>query len=125
MIEIKYVSSNGEEYNLIGDRMRATSGYFHSYEWKASVTENTFGATVNEFTKDPVTYDLTLTVRGKESERKEFLNKITNAFEHDMVNLTAGRIYYGAYYIDCYIKKSSNEISSDNNSRTDCKIEIY
>ena len=49
MIEIKYVSSNGEEYNLIGDRMRATSGYFHSYEWKASVTENTFGATVNEF----------------------------------------------------------------------------
>ena len=125
MIEIKYVSSNGEEYNLIGDRMRATSGYFHSYEWKASVTENTFGATVNEFTKDPVTYDLTLTVRGKESERKEFLNKITNAFEHDMVNLTAGRIYYGAYYIDCYIKKSSNEISSDNNSRTDCKIGIY
>ena len=125
MIEIKYVSSNGEEYNLIGDRMRATSGYFHSYEWKANVTEDTFGATVNEFTKDPVTYDLTLTVRGKESERKEFLNKITNAFEHDIVNLTAGRIYYGAYYIDCYIKKSSNEISSDNNSRTDCKIGIY
>ena len=27
MIEIKYVCSNGEEYNLIGDKMRATSGY--------------------------------------------------------------------------------------------------
>lgn len=30
MIEIKYVCSNGEKYNLIGDKMRATSGYFHA-----------------------------------------------------------------------------------------------
>ena len=29
MIEIKYVCSNGKEYSLVGDRMRATSGYFH------------------------------------------------------------------------------------------------
>ena len=42
-----------------------------------------------------------------------------------MVNLSPGRIYYGKYYIDGYIKKSSNEVSGENNSRTDCKIEIY
>ena len=34
MIEIKYVCSNGKEYNLVGNRMRPTSGYFHEYEWK-------------------------------------------------------------------------------------------
>ena len=125
MIEIKYVCSNGEEYNLIGDKMKATSGYFHEYEWKPNATEREMGATVNAFTKGPVIYDITLTVRGKEKERKQILNKLTNAFEYDVVNLTPGRIYYGEYYIDGYVKKSSNEVSNENNSRTDCKIEIY
>ena len=39
MIEIKYVCSNGKEYNLIGDRMRATSGSFHEYQWKSMTTD--------------------------------------------------------------------------------------
>lgn len=108
MIEIKYVCSNGEEYNLIGDKMRATSGYFHAYEWIPNTTEKEMGVAVNSFTKEPVVYDITLTVRGKEFERKQFLNKLTNAFEYDVVNLSPGRIYYGKYYIDGYIKKSSN-----------------
>lgn len=125
MIEIKYVCSNGEEYNLIGDKMRATSGYFHAYEWIPNTTEKEMGVAVNSFTKEPVVYDITLTVRGKEFERKQFLNKLTNAFEYDVVNLSPGRIYYGKYYIDGYIKKSRNEVSGENNSRTDCKIEIY
>ena len=125
MIEIKYVCSNGEEYNLIGDKMRATSGYFHAYEWTPNTTEKEMGVTVNSFTKEPVVYDITLTVRGKEFERKRLLNKLTNAFEYDVVNMSPGRIYYGEYYIDGYIKKSSNEVSSENNSRTDCKTEIY
>ena len=119
MIEIKYVCSNGEEYNLIGDKMRATSGYFHAYEWIPNTTEKEMGVAVNSFTKEPVVYDITLTVRGKEFERKQFLNKLTNAFEYDVVNLSPGRIYYGKYYIDGYIKKSSNEVSGENN-----KIEV-
>ena len=125
MIEIKYVCSNGEEYNLIGDKMKATSGYFHEYEWKPNATEREMGVTVNAFTKEPVTYDITLTVRGNEKERIQILNNLTNSFEYDVVNMTPGRIYYGEHYIDGYVKKSSNEVSSENNSRTDCKIEIY
>ena len=105
--------------------MRATSGYFHAYEWTPNTTEREMGVMVNAFAKEPVTYDITLTVRGKEKERKQILNKLTNAFEYDVVNLTPGRIYYGEYYIDGYVKKSSNEVSGENNSRTDCKIEIY
>lgn len=52
MIEIKYVCSNGEEYNLIGDKMRATSGYFHAYEWTPNTTEREMGVTVNAFAKN-------------------------------------------------------------------------
>ena len=65
MIEIKYVCSNGEEYNLIGDKMKPTSGYFHSYEWNPNTTERKMGVTVNSFTKDSAVYEITLTVRGR------------------------------------------------------------
>ena len=82
------------------------------------------GVTVNSFTKDPAVYEITLTVRGRVEERKEILDKITDAFERDVANLSPGRIYYGEYYIDCYIYKSSNEVSDKNNSRTDCKKSI-
>ena len=43
MIEIKYVCSNGEKYNLIVDKMRATSGYFHAYESTPNTTEREMG----------------------------------------------------------------------------------
>ena len=81
MIEIKYVCSNGEEYNLIGDKMRATSGYFHAYEWTPNTTEREMGVTVNAFAKEPVTYDITLTVRGKEKERTGYTERITGRAE--------------------------------------------
>ena len=49
MIEVKYICSNGEEYNLIGDKMRATSGYFHAYEWKPNTTEREMDDRYNKF----------------------------------------------------------------------------
>ena len=64
MIEIKYVCSNGKEYNLVGDRMRPTSGYFHDYEWKPMTTDQEIGADVYGFEKEPKTYQITLTFRG-------------------------------------------------------------
>lgn len=125
MIEIKYVCSNGKEYNLIGDRMRATSGYFHNYQWKKKVTEAGTGDNVYGFTKESVTYNLTLTLRGLLDERKRMLDELTNAFEYDIVNATPGRIYFGTYYIDCYIIESANEVSGVRNNWTDCKVSIY
>lgn len=125
MIEIKYVCSNRKEYNLIGNRMRATSGYFHSYEWKPNATQMEIGDDVYGFSKEAVTYSVTLTLKGKLDERKALLDELTNAFEYDVVNLTPGRVYFGNYYIECYIKASSNEVSKTWNNWTDCKVEIY
>ena len=51
MIEVRYISSNKKEYNLIGDKMRPTDGSFHSYEWTPEVIERKVGETVTGFTK--------------------------------------------------------------------------
>ena len=81
MIEIKYVCSNGKEYNLVGDRMRSTSGYFHSYEWKPMTTSQKLGVNVYDFEKEAKTYQITLTFRGKLEERKAMMDELTNCFE--------------------------------------------
>lgn len=125
MIEIKYVSSNGKEYDLIGDRMRGTSGNFHSYEWKQNSTNTEFGEDVYGFSKEAITYDITLTLRGLLEERKALLDELTDSFEHDIVNTTPGKIYYGEYYIECYIKRADNYISDQKNNWSDCKVEIF
>ena len=52
MIEIKYVCSNGKEYNLVGDRMRSTSGYFHSFDCKPMSTSQKLGVNVYDFDKE-------------------------------------------------------------------------
>lgn len=125
MIEIQYASSDGKEYNLVGDRMRATSGYFHEYEWKPMTTDQEIGADVYGFEKEPKTYQITLTFRGSLEERKAKMDELTNSFEYDIVNKTPGRIWFGRYYIDCYIKDAASKVSATKNNWTDMEIGIY
>lgn len=125
MIEIKYVCSNGKEYSLVGDRMRATSGSFHTYKWKQNATAKEIGDNVYGFSKDSITYSITLTTRGKLAERYQILNELINAFERDISNVTPGKIYFGKYYIECYIQKAENSVSGTWNNWSDCKIDIY
>ena len=125
MIEIKYASSDGKEYNLVGDRMRATSGYFHEYEWKPMTTDQEIGVDVYGFEKEPKTYQITLTFRGPLEERKAKMDELTNSFEYDIVNKTPGRIWFGRYYIDCYIKDTASKVSATKNNWTDMEIGIY
>ena len=125
MIEVKYVCSNGKEYNLIGDKLRPTNGYFHKYKWKQKATDTGMGDSVYGFSKESITYDITLTVRGSLEERKRQLDDLTNAWEYDIVNVKPGRIYFGKYYIEGYILEMSNEVSSAWNNWTDCKVAIY
>lgn len=108
---IKYKSSNGKSFDLVGKMMRVTEGSFHDYEWKISASKLKIGERVNEFTKEPAIYNLTITLRGEDSERKKMLNELRNAFEHDVATRTPGRITFGDYHIDCYIIKSKTGIS--------------
>ena len=83
------------------------------------------GADVYGFEKEPKTYQITLTFRGPLEERKAKMDELTNCFEYDVVNLTPGRIWFGNYYIDCYIKDMSSKVSSTRNCWTDMELGIY
>lgn len=124
-MNIKYVSSNGKEYDLIGEKMRITSGNFHSYEWNEDASETENGSVVYGFKKGPATISLVWTFRGALADRKERIDDLTDSFEHDIVNLTPGRFWYGEYYIDGYVKKGSTGVSGTWNNWTEVNTDIY
>lgn len=125
MIEVKYISSNKKEYNLIGDKMRPTDGSFHKYEWEPSVITRLIGETVTRFAKKAKTYPLTLTVRGSLDERKILIDELTDTFETDIINVQPGRIYFGEWYINCYIKAKTTGISDTWNNWTKLDLSVY
>lgn len=106
-----YKSSNGKSFDLVGEMMRVTSGTFHKYEWKAITSKILMGDKVYGFKKEAAMYDLVITFRGDEEERKSRMDELINAFEHDVVKNTPGRIYSGDYYIDCFIIKTETGVS--------------
>lgn len=122
---IKYVCSNGKEYNLLGHKMRATAGVFHKYKWEQNATEMELGDNVYGFAKESITYSITFTIRGKLEERRRFLNELHDAFEHDIANATPGRIWYGEYYIECYVTAAENGVSGTWNNWSECAADIY
>lgn len=100
---LKYSSSNGQVFDLKVGKFRTRTANYHSYSWIPQIIAQRFGANVYRFDKAVQTYKTKLSVFGSLAERKQFLNLLHAAFEHDIVTLTPGRITHGAYYIECYI----------------------
>lgn len=125
MIEIKYRCSNGNEYNLIGDRMRVTNGNFHKYSWNKNVVESANGDILKGFSKEAITYSITINFRGRLEERKKLLDDLTNDFEYDITTKKPGKIIYGEYYIECYVIESETNISEIKNNWSQKVLKIY
>lgn len=125
MIEVMYISSNGKKFNLIGDKMRATNGRFHKYSWKENVEKRECGDDLIEFIKEANTYSLTLSLRGVLSERMILLDNLRDAFENDIIKKRPGRIYFGGWYIECFIKESDTAVSGIKNNWSSDDIKIY
>ena len=125
MTEIKYQCSNGNEYNLIGDRMRATDGNLHKYKWEKDVTEIENGENLKKFKKEPITYSVTLSFRGKLEDRKQLLDDLTNDFEYDVIARKPGTFFFGEHYIKGYVIESETKVSEIKNSWSQKTVQIY
>ena len=81
MIEVKYVCSNGKEYNLIGDKLRPTNGYFHKYKWKQKATDTGMGDSCLLYTSGGMTCDVNNTVYNKTVKDHGIVGDFQNAFK--------------------------------------------
>ena len=116
MIEVMYVNSNNQSVSFFGDKIKVSEGSFHKRKWTISQ---------DEIKKDSITYSITLTLRGSLEERKNKLNELHDIFEIDLINEKTGKLYFGEYYIECYIQSGDTQINKILNSRTDNILEVY
>lgn len=100
---LKYTSSNGQIFDLKVGRFRTRTANYHDYTWTPQTINQQYGTNVFRFDKAAQTYKTKLTVFGSLQERKQFLNLLHAAFEHDIITMTPGRLTHGMYYIECFI----------------------
>lgn len=124
-MRIQYINSKGVSFDLECDSVRISNGNFHKIEWKTEVEELKLGARIKQFVKDPAVYDITLHLRGNLEERKKLLDSMHDAAEYDIWSKCPGRVYFGDFYIECYILASDTHKSSEVSYRTDKVISIY
>lgn len=107
-VKLTYTGSSGNKYNLQADGLvRVKSANFHSYEWKASVTAQQFGVTVDRFQRDPITYAASLIFMGSYKENKALIETLHEEFENDIINMSPGTLTWGDYTIQTYVMSSS------------------
>ena len=111
-MRLEYIGSAGT-IDLTQFETAIYKANFHAYEWGYSGTEQALGVTVDQFTKQPLTYEMTVAVRGSESAKKEALNNILEITEQDVINMTPGKLYWNEHYLECYIIASETSPAED------------
>jgi len=107
-----YKSSNGQEFNLKVGHLRMRTADFHTYGWTPQAVSQQFGERPYRFDKSAITYSAQLSVFGTMDERRQYLNLLHAAFDHDIYSMTPGKIIHGEYEIDCYITMSSTHFEN-------------
>ncbi len=111
-MRLEYVGSAGT-IDFTQFNTQIYKGGFHKYEWGYKATEQTLGVTIDHFTKEPLTYEMTIAARGNQTTKENNLNRIQDITEQDVVNKTPGKLYWKDWYIDCYIIAGETYPSDD------------
>lgn len=116
---IKYINSNNKSIEFIAKNMLPTAGYFHERKWNTSKEND-----VTNIDLSDCTYNITLTLRGTLTERKTQLDLLCDAFEYDCANNIPGTLFFGDYYIKCYVITSNVSVANIQ-TRTNVELGIY
>lgn len=124
-MNITYISSSGNVYPLMTDRIRVLDANFHAWEFKDVSTDLEYGSRVSRFKKQAMTYQTKIIVRGSRTQRKAALNVLHDEFENDLRKLQPGRIIWGEWHCDCYITSSQTQPYEDGQYITENTVDIF
>lgn len=105
-VNIRYIASSGNEYNLISDGIKHKEANYWDWAFKAEGTNLQYGFRVADFSKDAKTYKTTLLMYGPEVRRRALLSALHDDFENDIRHKTPGKLIWGSYYLMCYVLES-------------------
>lgn len=122
VVNVIYRTSTGVQYPLQIAPLRIKAANFHEWEYTPNVLGRRFGDWVLRFDKAAAVYETELYASGPKTTRRDYLDTLHKAFEHDIRSVKTGRIVYGNSYIECYIVASSTYPVDDTYTANDIKI---
>lgn len=123
-VNIQYIASSGNVYNLKSNGILTKEANYHSWGWVPNGTQLQYGRRISNFTRDAAVYKTELLLYGSPTYRKSLVESLHEDFELDVRNETPGRIIWGSYYIDCYVTDSSTA-ADENEKWTSNEISFY
>lgn len=106
---IKYINSKGKTLSLNSSELRIKEANFHDYAWRYSYKERKNGIYVNEFVKNEAQYPVLLCAFGSLERRKELFNEFLEVTEYDVARNVPGTLWYGDWYLECFVIQSSTK----------------
>lgn len=122
-INLTYISDNGQSFPLVAEQMYIKEGSFHEYSWNPEAVAYKLGDLLKIFTKDAQQYSCKLAFSGSQAVREQNIERIHDAWEHDIMLQKTGKLVWNDYSIECYFIQSKT-YSNSSNTRTlnDCTI---
>ena len=103
MVNLKYVSSNGIEFDLHSfEDAKLKDADFHNVTWEPEVINKQYGTVINRFKKPAQVFDCTFRFKGDPTQRKIQIDKLIFETENDIAKQIPGRIYWNEQYIEVY-----------------------
>lgn len=124
MIDLTYTSDNGTSFPLVAEKMYLKDASLHEYKWNPESVKYKYGDLLKIFTKDAIKYEVLLAFAGSEDERHVSIEKLHDAWEHDIMQQKTGKLTWNGYEIECYFIESKT-YSNNSNTRTYNKAIIY
>lgn len=116
MTEAKYVDSGGRVYDFQNDKVRITKATLHECSWRQGP---------QDFKRGPITYDITLTIRGTTEERANFLNRLRDSIDEDVKKNKAGKIYVDGSYAKGFFIESKSGSSEIKSCWSEIELKLY
>lgn len=126
MVDLKYVSSSGVEFDLHDfDSAKLRKANFHIVKWNPETIAKQYGTTINRFTKDAQAFDCTFYFRGSHDERKTLIDNFIFQTEMDMATMKPGKIVWNEQYIQVYFISHNCHPVDDGENWTELTGQFY
>lgn len=125
IVNVTYTASDGTIIPFQMQKLtRIKKANYHNWTFSPETIEKRYGVRVIRFGKSAAAYSTTLYFGGSVEDRKTRIDAFHTKIEHDIRSAQSGRLTWGDWYIDCFIRSSST-YPGDRADYTVNEVEIY
>ena len=114
MMNIHYLNSKGEKLNLVEWPYRIQTGNIVDFKKSYIYSNSPFSRKILGFDFGVTEKSIVLTISARtKMEYHAALNHFYDVTEHDVMNITPGRLYVNEWYISCFIYGTAQTVQDN------------